>query len=552
MLRLFGRPALTTSSGVRVDLSPSGWRLLAAVAAGPAEGVSRLFLAELVSPAGKLSSLRKHMFDLRRALDGSGLNLLDREGDALRLSEDVSCDVRDLRAERLERASHEIYRGAFFDAQSTFRHGPWTTWLAEQRRGLLDLYIRRAGDALASFDGDRRTGTQEARHLLKFAPDHVGATACLMVEAGRASDADEVQRVGPPQACHNTVSAQADRRMKGLFHSLVGTNQRPHRPIGPAGPMDLPTVHVCTPPATGRSRAERMLRSLLVDITIGLCRARLLRVIASDRADAGPVVAGEPGQTRSYRVATSIIDHVLGPQVVFTLLSHPEQQVLWTEKVEAAVDLTVSAYNLLTAGVLRSLVEHIKEVELEAFRLDADPGAYALYLAGYSSLGTLDLAQLRRGRRHLRRALSQSPDFAPIPSALARSLQLEWLVTGRGERDLLADARGHALRAIAADPHEARGFKALAFSDLYEQNNDTANYNYARPEQLNTNYAQLVAEHANCLLHCGLAEEALVKVDYAMRLNPEHSDMYRWTKASACFFLSRYDEVLEVVSQMKD
>lgn len=554
MLTLFGRPSLTDSLGRRIEILPSGFRLLAALAAGPADGVPRTELAGLVLPSGKLSTLRKLVWDLRRALDAAGLELIEGDARRLRLSPDAPCDVRELRAPQSGRALREIYRGPFLDGAADVEHVQWQEWLAETREALRSAYVARATTLLESTDALWPTKVQEARHLLRHAPDHAEATRILMLRGAQVADGREIRvRFADLQENLRAAGSRPDTTTASFLHRLVGASQRELGAERATDVIDLPIVYVAAPSGDAPAPVARLTRSLLTDITIGLCRASVFRVVSCQD---GPLPTNEPapgGSGRSYYVvASSLIDHVLGPQVVFTLMSLPEREIIWTERVEASDRQTVAAYNLLTAGVLRSLVRRIRDVEIEAFRLVADPGAYASFLAGYSSLASLDLAKLREGRSHLRHSMSRSPDFAPTTSALARSYQLEWLVTGRGDAELLTRAREHSLHAIASDSLEARGFKALGFCNLYEKNYDTALENYTRAEQLNRHYADLIAEHANCMLHCGLVEASLDKIDYAMQLNPEYGDVYLWTKACGFFLQSRYAEVIETVGLMQD
>ena len=553
MLSLFGRPTLTTPSGRRIEILPTGWRLLAVLAAGPTGGMPRSTLAELVLPTGKLSTLRKLVWNVRQALNDTGLTLIDGDAHALWLAPDVACDVRELAGAKPARALRDIYKASFFDTGSGFRSEAWDAWLAETREAMRKLYVAKATEILVSADTDWSTQVQEARHLLKHAPGHAEAAQILMLRGAQAADAREIRiQFEDLQENLKAAGSRPDRVTAALMHRLVGASQRQLGTDRTLDVMDLPTVYVAPPTADPRRHVGPLLRSLLTDITIGLCRASVFRVIDCEHA-VPETIAHQAAPGRAfYVVASSIVDHVLGDQIVFTLKALPRWETLWTERVEASPDRSVSAYNLLTAGVLRSLIRRIRDIEVEAFRLDADPGAYASYLAGSSSLNSLDLAELRQGRNHLRRSMSQSPNFAPTTSALARSYQLEWLVTGRGEQDLLDKARAHSLHAIGSDSLEARGYKALGFCDLYDKRFEAALEHYDRAEQLNKNYADLIAEHANCLLHCGSLEAASEKIDYAMRLNPEHGDMYRWTKACICFLQERYDEVLAIIDLMRD
>ncbi len=199
---------------------------------------------------------------------------------------------------------------------------------------------------------------------------------------------------------------------------------------------------------------SRIVDSLVVDVSIGLCRVSLLRVIAPHTAWQ---VSGPDGPDRlqsihaDYVVDMQRLEHISGKnQISVILYSRTTREIVWCDKFDIGEDFTIEFYNILTAGVLRSLIKGVETRELDSFALKTEPSAYVLFLRGQTSLSSLDLRELRKGRKFLAAAAKRSPKFAPASSALARSYQLEWLLTARGDPDLLSQSEHHAQRAAEA------------------------------------------------------------------------------------------------------
>ena len=159
---------------------------------------------------------------------------------------------------------------------------------------------------------------------------------------------------------------------------------------------------------------------------------------------------------------------------------------------------------------------------------------------------------MRKGRKYLAAATKRSPKFAPASSALARSYQLEWLLTARGDPDLLSQAEHYAQSAVEVDPYEARGFRELGFCSLYRKDFDLSIKNYEKAELLNPQYADILADYADALIHDGQIKQALEKIDLAIDLNPLCQDTYFWTLGSVLFFLGRYEDAIAALERMQD
>ena len=554
-LYLFGRPKLVMETDAQVHLPPSAWRLVAVLAAASGS-VSRAELVDLVWPAAKLGTLRKLVWDVRKVEKDQGITIIESGDDSIGLSSKCYCDVRDLQAPRPECDPARIYRGLFADGIEA-DHPSWTTWIAAQRDRMRNLYIERATARLQDPSLGRSAEVFEAQRLLEVDPSNETAVRSQMLGNAMSGNAKGVEQT------YYDLRARLDRSgtvpqsgTTDLFFRLTTPQRAAERPGESARSPGIPTICILRPVESRRSHMSRIIDSLVVDVSIGLCRVSLLKVIAPHTAWQ---VSGPAGQQRlsgihaDYVVDMRYLKHFSGQtQISIELYLHSTREIIWCDKYDISDDLTIDFYNILTAGVLRSLIRSVERRELDTFALRTDPSAYVLFLKGQTSLSSLDLRDLRKGRRYLAAAAKRSPKFAPASSALARSYQLEWLLTARGDPDLLSQSEHHAQCAVEVDPYEARGFRELGFCSLYRQDFDLSIKNYEKAELLNPHYADIIADYADALVHDGQTEKALQKISRAITLNPLCQDTYYWTLGAAFYFLGQYSDAISTLERMQD
>lgn len=554
-LYLFGRPRLVGETGAQVHLSPSAWRLVAVVAAA-ADSVSRATLVDLVWPAAKLGTLRKLVWDVRKTEKDHGISIIACEDDWVSLSSSLYCDLRDLEALRPERDPARIYRGLFADGIDA-DHPSWTAWVAAQRHRTRTLYVQRATARLQDPSLGRSAELFEAQRLLEVDPSNETAVRSTMLGNAMSGNAEGVERTYYDLRARLDQSGTVPQSgTTDLFFSLTTPRRAAERPLEPALDLEIPTICILRPFESQRSRMSQIIDSLVIDVSIGLCRVSLLRVIAPHTAWQ---VSGPDGQERlrsihaDYVVDLRCLEHVSGQnQISVNLYSRTTREIIWCDKFDISERFPIEFYNILTAGVLRSLIKSVERRELDSFALRTEPSAYVLFLRGQTSLSSLDLRDLRKGRKYLAAAAKRAPKFAPASSALARSYQLEWLLTARGDPDLLSQSEHHAQRAVEVDPYESRGFRELGFCSLYRKDFDLSIKNYEKAELLNPHYADVIADYADALVHDGQISTALEKINLAIDLNPLCQDTYFWTLGSAYLFLGRYEDAIASLERMQD
>ena len=558
-LHFFGRPKLITRSGDQLPLRPNLWRILAILAAGPSEGTPRIRLIELTLPGGKAGTLRKALWDLREVERKAAIQMIDADGSSLRLADGIYCDVRDLVSPHSSDLAR-LYRGQFLELPGDIDYPPWTSWLEDQRARLKSIYVIKASAALAQ-SISRPTEVRESERLLEVDPHNEAASRAQMLSQAASGNLELAQTVyhNLREGLEQLGRRPEDQTTDLYFRLRSPVGSREFDIGGRRRDPGIPSLCLLKPYGDAtQSHGWRLARSLVVDVTIGLCRTSLIRIIAPHTAEqiADPSdLAQSATLMTDYAVSTEVLGHASkanADQVVFTLYSVVSRQILWTERVDIVEHLSVEAYNVLTAGLMTSLVRWIDHTEISSFSLRADPSAYVMFLAGQRSLSSLDLPSIRRGRIMLAKAFRQSPSFAPTVSAMARSFQLEWLLTARGDPDLLEQSELYARSAVEVDPYEARGYRELGFCWLYRKQFDRCLEQYGRAECLSPQHADIIADYADALVHDGQLDAALQKIDRAIELNPLCQDTYHWTKGAAHYFQFNYGEAITSILRMRD
>jgi tetratricopeptide (TPR) repeat protein len=151
-----------------------------------------------------------------------------------------------------------------------------------------------------------------------------------------------------------------------------------------------------------------------------------------------------------------------------------------------------------------------------------------------------------------RNSLQAAPNFPNALSGLARAEHLEWLVTARGDKELLRSSEMHARRAIEADPRSPGGYHQLGVTRLYDSDFDESVGAFEQAERLAPSHADLIADYADTLVHASDPELAIQKIEKAIDLNPLCPDVYWWTASGANYCLGKFETALECVGKMDD
>jgi DNA-binding SARP family transcriptional activator/TolB-like protein len=364
-----------------------------------------------------------------------------------------------------------------------------------------------------------------------------------------------------PTTTRALIMAQPSSSLRGngveieLPHSIRATNQ-----IEQNKQAGLPRVIVLYLPHNAADPMEQLAASLVDDITIGLCRLRTLSVVApytSSRVVTESSIDSFDGLNEQFGV-NYVVDSKIVRRDGFCFLSVKlidvaTQEIVWAEKQKFDYVLPEQQYRQLSIRIILSVVSVIEKAELDRYnKLFQDPNAYYWYLVGKRDFEKLDLGKLRQARQSFKNALTASPDFVPALSGIARTMQREWLVLARSEKDILLEGEQIAKRAAPADPDDERPLRELGTISMYLGKFDESLEYFDQGSSLNPQHADLLADYADALTHYGALEEALEKIRQAIAHNPLAPDYYYWVGGGALHNLERHSEAIALLEQMKN
>ncbi|WP_348633011.1 hypothetical protein [Rhizobium sp. CCGE532] len=339
-------------------------------------------------------------------------------------------------------------------------------------------------------------------------------------------------------------------------HSAIGG--APEQDAATRTILRIPRLALLPPGNDGPDIGATLVASSLIeDITLGFCALHSLRVIA-------PYSAAQISRQSDKQLARFEhydINYVLetrlsrpsGDLSLFAqLISLPSNEVIWAERFNfGKLDLVRNKGTISRQIVLAAAAE-VERHEMTRAYFEQNPAAYHQYLVGQQYLHRLTLPDMRRARKELKAALHQSADFVPALSAIARTYTNEWLLTARGDNELLKSAEDFATRAISIRNDLSDGYRELGVAKLFQGSIDESVEALETAETLSPHHADVIADHADTLVHFSQPGPALEKIHHAMELNPINPDLYLWTAAGANYTLSRFQTALDYINQMAD
>jgi len=296
--------------------------------------------------------------------------------------------------------------------------------------------------------------------------------------------------------------------------------------------------------------------SLIEDITIGFCAFNSLQVIAPHSA----VQIGHQSEDQTAFFERHAVNYVLETQITgfdevklfAQLIFFDDNQIVWAERFSLNQADLLRDRRVISRRVALSVSSEIERHEATRSYLELNPAAYHQYLVGKQYLGRLTLPNLRRARKEMRSALKATPDFAPALSSTARTYSKEWLLTARGDMELLKSAEEFATKSIEARNDLADGYREFGVAKLLQGAFDDSAEAMEIAETLSPHYADVIADHADTLVHCSRPGMALQKIERAIELNPLSPDPYLWTAAGANYALGEFSASIDYISQMSD
>jgi DNA-binding SARP family transcriptional activator/tetratricopeptide (TPR) repeat protein len=293
-------------------------------------------------------------------------------------------------------------------------------------------------------------------------------------------------------------------------------------------------------------------RALLEDITISLCSLRSVAVVAPYTAERIRSHPDKVSQLETHAISY-VIDTRMGPDGLFVqMIFLPSDSLLWAERFHLDPNLLVSHRKQVAQMVVAAISNHLRLSETILADYRAQPEVYRSYLASSQHLNKFTLPDVRRARNAFRETLKMRSDFAPALAGLSRTYSWEWVLTARGDGELLRQAEQTAQRAVRLEPELASAHRELALSKLYIGDVDASLEAFDQAERLSPHLADAVCGYADALVHASKPAEGLAKIAKAMALNPICPDDYFWIAAGASYFLGRFDAAIGYIERMED
>lgn len=330
--------------------------------------------------------------------------------------------------------------------------------------------------------------------------------------------------------------------------------------IAPTDPVGQPRVLILPPDSIlSDPMLQRVGRALLEEVTIGLSQQRGFKVIAAhtsleivNRNLAGIAAPTPPELRFDYTVYVTIHGRDEDIYATCRLTKTSTAEVLWAIDLPLAMQKVNHSFGQLARRIVMTLADTIERRELLDMTHDVNPSAYRLYLEGKRLVSKTDLQHLRQARKWFKSALARHDRFSSAHAGMARVLGMEWLVRGMKDTQLLEDADRSAWLARDTDPNSGRAMRELGFVALYRRRfSDSLDF-FAEAQMLNPNDADILADHADALLHDGQSDRALELSLAAIKLNPLPPDYYYWNLGGIHFVQENYAKAIEVLDRVKD
>ncbi|RVH78432.1 adenylate cyclase, partial [Sinorhizobium meliloti] len=449
---------------------------------------------------------------------------------------EIACDVDGFQAlehsEEAFRTGLRLWRDGFL-ASADVPPGRYADWVGEQRR-LFTQLLRAALIGGEERFADRALLRTACMHFLELDPTDTAVRPILE----RMTGGGLVVGSGQPDRA---------RLRQGAFAGEPA-REASAPPVAPA-----PRVALLPPAAFG---SDPMLHAVSVavveDITIGLCAQRSMSVVAPYTAERIRDAADKAAFLEKHGV-TYALDCRMSDQGLFTqLIFLPSDAIVWAERFAISPVGLLQQRQEIAFHVARAVTEQVETGRAARIDYLAHPEAYYAYLAGLRNLSSVGLPEIRRARGDFRAALKHKPDFAPALSGMARTYAIEWILTARGDRELLSVAEHHAKGAIESNEDLPGAHREFGVVKLYQGDLDESLAALDLAENLSPHYADVLYSHADTLVHVSRPREALDKLGKALSLNPLAPDTYFWSAAGASYFLENYQDAIGYVQRMKD
>ena len=215
----------------------------------------------------------------------------------------------------------------------------------------------------------------------------------------------------------------------------------------------------------------------------------------------------------------------------------------WAERYERRLE-DLFDVQLEVARIVTSTIAGRLTIAGEAIAATAPDNfeAYDHVLRAQQYLQRYTRSDYAHAREHLEAAIRADPSYARPYGLLGLAAGYEWF--WQMSDNSLANVLAIGEKALSLDEHDPKAHLALSLAHLWLRHPDRAVHHIERAMALNPNDDLIAVEHGRLLMYLDRADEGLLRVREAMRLNPYHPNWY-WNIEGRCLHtLGRYEEAI--------
>jgi len=513
------------------------------------------------------NSLRQSLASIRNLGDGCGIDLIDTDGDRVKLPERAAeTDVaafQELGADD-PLAAAGLYTGALLDG-FTAPDPAFHDWLTNERAVLREAACEIFGRAVwkTATDGDWGKSVELAKRLVGFDPYRESSHRQLMELYTAAGDRAEAIR--QYRECERLLRDELDvtpaQETVDLLRKIRSqdTSSRPSEPAPALHPPlpDRPSIAVLPfANLAGEPEQEFLGDGMAEDIIAGLSKFRWLFVIARNSSF---TYKGRPVETRQlarqlgvrYVLEGSIRKGGDRIRVTAQLIDGSAGNPIWSERYDRKLEDLFALQDEITESLVGAIAPEIDQAERQrAGRYKPDSvDTWLMFQKGLSAYYETTEDSLKAAIGILDRVCRRDPQFAQAHAfaADARHRQsIHFDVQGRPK--LLAVANELARKAIKLDSRDSVGYSIYARVLSFQGDHERAIRFAEQGISLNPN--DWMAHHAlgYVFIVGGCFDAGLEALDNAQRLSP-HSAFSAGVlsmRAGALIALRRFDEAAVV------
>ena len=218
---------------------------------------------------------------------------------------------------------------------------------------------------------------------------------------------------------------------------------------------------------------------------------------------------------------------------------------LWSERYDRTLDDVFAVQDDIAQAVVEKLrVKLFRDPSEPLVRPQVNLEAYQDLLKGRHSLLKATPAGFALALRHFEAALSVRPDYAEVFAEMAWLYMWQAAVGGAPPKDLLAQAKDAARKALDLDDSSANAHRVMGcVRYIYDWDWPGAERELARAIELSEGLSVGHTEFAHFFSSMGRGQEAIAHAREAVRLDPLGPHAHR-TLSLAFIFARRFDEGL--------